>query len=84
MVFLVHIFVLFWVILAFFIPPKNDQAFIQGGTFIFDGPETVYAYYDASPGAHSDIDEVIDLLKKTQQSKNRQETASSGTTEDAR
>lgn len=49
---------------AFFIPPKQDQAFLQGGTFVFDGPNTIYAHYDASTGAHSNIEEVINLARK--------------------
>lgn len=48
---------------AFFIPPKQEQAFLQGGTFVFDGPQTIYAHYDASTGAHSDIQKVIDFAK---------------------
>lgn len=48
---------------AFFIPPKQDQAFLQGGTFVFDGPNTIYAHYDASTGAHSNIEEVINLAR---------------------
>jgi hypothetical protein len=46
---------------AVFIPPKMDQSFFQGGTFVFDGPSTVFAHFDASTGAHSDISKVIDL-----------------------
>jgi hypothetical protein len=49
---------------AFIIPPKQEQAFLQGGTFVFDGPETIYAHYDASTGAHSDIQQVIGLAKQ--------------------
>jgi hypothetical protein len=48
---------------AFFIPPRQDQAFNQGGTFIFDGDQTVFAHYDEGTGAHSDIQEVIDYAK---------------------
>lgn len=48
---------------AIYIPPKRDQAFNQGGTFLFDGPSTVFAHYDESTGAHSDIDQVISLAK---------------------
>jgi hypothetical protein len=55
---------LFLVVSAFFIPPKQDQAFLQGGTFIFDKDDTIYAHYDESTGAHSDIQEVIDLATK--------------------
>lgn len=48
---------------GFFIPPRQDQAFNQGGTFIFDGDQTVFAHYDEGTGAHSDIQEVIDYAK---------------------
>jgi len=51
---------------AFFIPPKQEQAFLQGGTFVFDGQDTIYAHYDASTGAHSDIEEVIGLAAQRQ------------------
>ena len=49
---------------AIFIPPKQDQAFNQGGAFLFDGEETVFAHYDESTGAHCDIQQVIDLAKE--------------------
>ena len=49
---------------AVYIPPKQDQAFLQGGTFIFDKDDTVYAHYDQSTAAHSDIQEVINLATK--------------------
>ena len=49
----------FCVSTAFYIPPKQEQAFLQGGTFIFDGPDTIYAHYDESTAAHADVDEVI-------------------------
>eukprot|EP00529_Nitzschia_sp_RCC80_P034744 CAMPEP_0113448388 /NCGR_PEP_ID=MMETSP0014_2-20120614/4740_1 /TAXON_ID=2857 /ORGANISM="Nitzschia sp." /LENGTH=123 /DNA_ID=CAMNT_0000339597 /DNA_START=1649 /DNA_END=2020 /DNA_ORIENTATION=+ /assembly_acc=CAM_ASM_000159 len=50
---------------AIYIPPKQDQAFNQGGTFVFNGPSTIFAHYDESTGAHSDIDQVIELAKKS-------------------
>ena len=50
--------------IAVFIPPKQDQAFNQGGTFLFDGPTTVFAHFDAGTGAHSDIQTVIDMAKQ--------------------
>jgi len=49
---------------AVYIPPKQEQAFNQGGTFLFDGANTIFAHYDASTGAHSNIQEVIDLAKE--------------------
>ena len=51
-------------VIAIYIPPKQDQAFNQGGTFLFDGEESVFAHYDESTGAHSDIQQVIDLAKE--------------------
>lgn len=50
---------------AVYIPPKKEQAFNQGGTFIFDGTKTVFAHYDESTAAHAKIDEVVDLALKT-------------------
>jgi len=49
---------------AIYLPPKQDQAFSQGGTFVFDGEETIFAHYDESTGAHSNIQQVIDLTKE--------------------
>eukprot|EP00538_Stauroneis_constricta_P013863 CAMPEP_0119554112 /NCGR_PEP_ID=MMETSP1352-20130426/6686_1 /TAXON_ID=265584 /ORGANISM="Stauroneis constricta, Strain CCMP1120" /LENGTH=147 /DNA_ID=CAMNT_0007600639 /DNA_START=394 /DNA_END=836 /DNA_ORIENTATION=- len=48
---------------AFYIPPKLDQSLLQGGTFVFDGEQTLLAHYDASTGAHSDIDDVIAIAR---------------------
>lgn len=47
---------------AFIVPPKLEQGFFQGGTFIFDGPKTVFAHYDESTGAHADIGMITELL----------------------
>jgi hypothetical protein len=49
---------------AFYIPPEQSQAFNQGGTFVFDGPATVFAHYDESTGAHSDIQVVLGLVEE--------------------
>lgn len=46
---------------AFFIPPKREQGFIQGGTFIFNGNRTLYAHYDEATGAHPNIETVVKL-----------------------
>mmetsp|Transcript_46700 Transcript_46700/g.69450 ORF Transcript_46700/g.69450 Transcript_46700/m.69450 type:complete len:139 (-) Transcript_46700:269-685(-) len=48
---------------AFYIPPKQEQAFNQGGTFVFDGPKTLLAHYDESTAAHANVDEVVALAK---------------------
>jgi len=50
---------------AFYIPPKQDQAFIQGGTFIFDGENTVFAHYDESVAAHATVERVTELAFET-------------------
>eukprot|EP00537_Pseudo-nitzschia_pungens_P012333 CAMPEP_0172390390 /NCGR_PEP_ID=MMETSP1061-20121228/7036_1 /TAXON_ID=37318 /ORGANISM="Pseudo-nitzschia pungens, Strain cf. pungens" /LENGTH=117 /DNA_ID=CAMNT_0013120749 /DNA_START=786 /DNA_END=1139 /DNA_ORIENTATION=+ len=49
---------------AVYLPPRQDQAFNQGGTFLFDRDQTVFAHYDESTGAHSNIQNVIDLAKE--------------------
>lgn len=46
---------------AIYNPPSQAQALKQGGTFVFDGDRTVFAHFDESTGAHSDIQQVIDL-----------------------
>jgi len=45
---------------ATYIPPKQSQAFNQGGTFVFTGPTTNFAHYDESTGAHANV---IDVMK---------------------
>jgi hypothetical protein len=50
---------------AVYLPPKQSQAFNQGGTFIFDGPNTVFAHYDESTGAHAKVADVVALAKLT-------------------
>jgi len=49
--------------LAFYVPPKQEQAFLQGGTFVFDGKDCVYAHYDESTAAHANVDDVVKLAK---------------------
>lgn len=48
---------------AFHIPPKREQAFNQGGTFVFQGDRTLFAHYDESTGAHADIQAVVKTAK---------------------
>lgn len=43
-----------------FIPPKQEQAFQQGGAFIFKGEDTVFAHYDAAAGAHIEVMNVVE------------------------
>jgi len=45
------------------IPPKQDQAFQQGGTFILDGTTTVFEHFDQSTGDHPDLDTVLDVAR---------------------
>ena len=46
---------------AFYIPPKREQAFYQGGAFIFSQEgATVYAHYDQATAAHAPPTEMID------------------------
>lgn len=44
---------------AVYLPPKQKQAFNQGGTFIFKGANTVFAHYDASSGAHIPVNDAV-------------------------
>ena len=44
---------------AFIIPPKQAQAFNQGGLFVFDGEDSAFVHYDASTGAHGDLDKAV-------------------------
>lgn len=36
-----------------------EQTMVQGGTFIFDGTQELFAHYDFSSGDHADLDEVV-------------------------
>ena len=45
---------------AVYIPPKQEQAFQQGGAFIFQGGNTVFAHYDGGAGAHVEVGKVVD------------------------
>ena len=47
-----------------FVPPKLDQGLLQGGTFVFNGPQTVFAHYDPSTAAHASLDRVVEIAKK--------------------
>ena len=50
---------------AFYIPPKQDQAFNQGGAFIFDEDRTVYAHYDEATAAHALPDDMVEKALAT-------------------
>lgn len=45
---------------AVYIPPKSEQAFQQGGAFIFKGNDTVLAHYDAAAGTHIEVSLVVE------------------------
>lgn len=49
---------------AFYIPPKKEQAFNQGGAFVFaeEGSQsyTIYAHYDEATGAHAIPEEMVE------------------------
>ena len=50
---------------AFYIPPEQDQAFNQGGAFIFDDDRTVYAHYDEATAAHALPDDMVEKALAT-------------------
>jgi hypothetical protein len=46
---------------AIYIPPKQSQALLQGGTFVLRNQQTLYAHYDPSTAAHAPISTVLDI-----------------------
>ena len=54
---------------AFFIPPKQEQALLQGGTFVFAGSRTVFAHYDESTAAHASLEQVMEVARENIKSK---------------
>mmetsp|Transcript_422 Transcript_422/g.602 ORF Transcript_422/g.602 Transcript_422/m.602 type:complete len:136 (-) Transcript_422:78-485(-) len=51
-----------WMQGGFYTPPKQSQAFNQGGTFVFDDKENlVLAHYDESTGAHAKVEDVMKI-----------------------
>lgn len=62
---------------AIYTPPKQEQALIQGGTFIFDGNTTLLAHYDESVAAHIDPESVINFLRTKEESKEKSSSSSS-------
>jgi hypothetical protein len=50
---------------AFFIPPKREQAFYQGGAFLFSEENTLYAHYDEATAAHAVPDEMVSRALET-------------------
>lgn len=45
------------------IPPKTEQAFQQGGIFVFEGTRCVLDHFDKATGAHADFAMVLDTAK---------------------
>jgi hypothetical protein len=50
--------------IASYIPPKQEQALLQGGTFVFDGAATVFSHYDESTAAHAIVADVMDVASQ--------------------
>lgn len=51
-----------WTKGGFYVPPKQSQAFNQGGTFVFDDKESlILAHYDESTGAHAKVEDVMKI-----------------------
>lgn len=49
---------------AIYIPPKQSQALLQGGTFVLRHQQTLYAHYDPSTAAHAPISTVLDIAMR--------------------
>ena len=44
-------------------PPTNDAALQQGGTFVFDGDDVLYAHIDQGTADHAPIEDVLASLR---------------------
>lgn len=49
------------------VPPKTQQAFQQGGIFVFEGSRCVMDHFDKATGAHADFKMVLDAAKSYSQ-----------------
>lgn len=49
-----------WITYKLWVPPKQDQAFQQGGVFVFEGDECVLEWRDRATGDHVDFDRVLE------------------------
>lgn len=49
-----------WIMYKLWIPPKQDQAFQQGGVFVFEDDECVLEWRDRATGDHVDFDRVLE------------------------
>ena len=50
-----------WTKQKLWIPPKQDQAFNQGGIVIFKGQKAIWVWRDPATGAHANMEEVIKI-----------------------
>jgi len=50
---------------AVYTPPKVEQAFNQGGAFVFEGGRTVYAHYDEATAAHAEPGDMVERALET-------------------
>lgn len=50
-----------WTKQELWIPPKQDQAFQQGGVVVFEGDKVLYVWRDPATGAHADLDKVVHI-----------------------
>ena len=50
---------------AVYVPPKQEQAFQQGGAFVFKGEDTAFAHYDAATGAHVEVAAAVERALET-------------------
>lgn len=53
-----------WTKTPLWIPPKQDQAFQQGGAVVFEGRRVLFAHYDPSTGAHVDMRLLVEKATK--------------------
>ena len=51
-----------WTKYKLWIPPKQDQAFQQGGVFVFEGDECIWEWRDRATGDHADFADVLRVL----------------------
>jgi len=43
------------------LPPKPDQAYQQGGMYVFEGSQLLFSHQDPSTGAHADLTKVLSV-----------------------
>lgn len=50
-----------WTKQELWIPPKQDQAFQQGGVVVLEGKRVLYVWRDPATGAHADLEKVVKI-----------------------